>query len=275
MAHGLSIRSCQRLPFLILMKQVSEPVTLEGKFVICFKGNYTEGDRDGEWEMFVIQKEPEIKYIKIMDQVYKTGAVEGIPHGIWKFYNLRGNLIIEKTMKDGLEEGLETQYFLNGNVIFKQHVKFGQRNGYYKEWNQEGNLILEGNYVNDLREGLFKIYRANGSLHWEIPYQKDIKHGLIKGYYEDGTLFNELTRKEGIITGVNKYFHTNGQLWSETIMKDGKNWEIIANYDKEGNPKEKGTLKRGNGTVYYYHEDGSLREIITYEEGEPIKSTKN
>jgi antitoxin component YwqK of YwqJK toxin-antitoxin module len=67
---------------------------------------------------------------------------------------------------------------------------------------------------------------------------------------------------------IEKIYHVNGKLWQEKKRK-GPNlcWEILSNFDKNGNPVEKGSLKNGNGTEYSYSEEGVLKIIFEYKNG--------
>jgi antitoxin component YwqK of YwqJK toxin-antitoxin module len=50
--------------------------------------------------------------------------------------------------------------------------------------------------------------------------------------------------------------------------KNGKSWKVISNFDNKGNKRNPGTLNNGNGTLILYNEDGSIRETLTYKNGE-------
>ena len=53
-------------------------------------------------------------------------------------------------------------------------------------------------------------------------------------------------------------------------MKNGRCWNVIANYKEDGQKRNPGTLKDGNGTVILYNDDDSIREIETYINGAKV-----
>ena len=100
-----------------------------------------------------------------------------------------------------------------------------------------------------------------------------IVHGTINGKAGG---FGAITPSKYIIetiamapgfNGIKIYEYSNGKLWSEREYKNGRPWNIISNYDHNGNPHEKGSLKEGNGTIYLYDESGSLIQIRYYKNG--------
>lgn len=75
-------------------------------------------------------------------------------------------------------------------------------------------------------------------------------------------------------SGSSKEYHKNGSLWTERVYVNGLLWNVLSNYDKDGNLVDKGTLLDGTGTVNLYDEDGKLILIQTYKEGALIESKK-
>ena len=61
------------------------------------------------------------------------------------------------------------------------------------------------------------------------------------------------------------FYHQNGKLWSERVYKNGISYSVLSNYNSDGIPVEKGTLKEGTGTLYIYNPDGSLSRIEQYQ----------
>ena len=81
--------------------------------------------------------------------------------------------------------------------------------------------------------------------------------------------------KNGVADGSYKYYYSNGQLWVEKEYSNGLLINIVGSYDQKGKPRDKGTLKDGNGTVKYYTEDGKVYTIETYQNGKKIKEVSN
>ncbi|ASV32470.1 trypsin-like peptidase domain-containing protein [Maribacter cobaltidurans] len=67
--------------------------------------------------------------------------------------------------------------------------------------------------------------------------------------------------------GTYTYKYPNGKLWSRRIYKNGIPWTVIDNYDPEGKPQEKGTLKDGTGTLNTYDAKGKLIYVERFEKG--------
>jgi antitoxin component YwqK of YwqJK toxin-antitoxin module len=93
-------------------------------------------------------------------------------------------------------------------------------------------------------------------------------NGVGREFYENGQLTEEVNFNNDKFHGTRKYFYPNGHLWIEQVFKDGLDWEIVANYTEDGKRRDAGTLKNGNGTVIYYNEDGTVREVSTFVQGE-------
>ncbi|WP_282053402.1 trypsin-like peptidase domain-containing protein [Maribacter luteus] len=68
-------------------------------------------------------------------------------------------------------------------------------------------------------------------------------------------------------SGEYTFYYPNGKLWSKRIYKDGLPWTVLSNYDLNGKPQEKGTLKEGEGTLYDWNEEGTVAEIINCHKG--------
>jgi hypothetical protein len=64
------------------------------------------------------------------------------------------------------------------------------------------------------------------------------------------------------------FYYENGNEWSKRIYKDGLPWTVISNFDPDGNPQEKGTLKNGEGILYVWNHKGTMAEILTFKKGD-------
>ena len=87
---------------------------------------------------------------------------------------------------------------------------------------------------------------------------------IQKRFYVNGSLKTIERYKDGKYEGPMTFYHQNGKLWGERIYKNGISFTVLSNYDKDGDPVEKGTLYEGNGTLYIYNYDGSLLRIEDY-----------
>ena len=138
-------------------------------------------------------------------------------------------------------------------------------------WIDGRSIIEENEFFNGRKKHLHREFYKNGKVKAEIPLDNDTISGTGKKYYEDGTIQEIAEFRAGAFDGTRKYFYPNGQLWIEQAYKNGKSWKVVANYTANGQKRDAGTLKDGNGTIIFYNEDGSVREVITYVNGEDVK----
>jgi len=87
---------------------------------------------------------------------------------------------------------------------------------------------------------------------------------IRKIFYSNGMLRIIERYKDGKYEGPMTFYHQNGKFWGERIYKNGISFTVLSNYNKDGDPVEKGTLYKGNGTLYIYNYDGSLLRIEEY-----------
>ena len=212
--------------------------------LVCFEGQIKNNKNEGVYSAYLFDSANHSKRYKIYEQTYKNGKL----NGQWRTFSLRGTLVNFQTYKDDSLNGLTKNFWIDGKTIMNEQEYF---NGRSKHTDRE--------------------FFNNGKVKSEIPVENDQLNGTGKKYYEDGTLQEVANFKNGVFHGSQKYYYPNGQLWSDLIYKDGKCWEAIANFTEKGVRRDAGTLRNGNGTVIYYNEDGSVREIQKYQNGEEIK----
>ncbi|HEY5405926.1 MAG TPA: hypothetical protein VIJ92_02520 [Ginsengibacter sp.] len=88
---------------------------------------------------------------------------------------------------------------------------------------------------------------------------------MSKSFYENGKLRTISHYKNKKYEGLMVFYHQNGKLWSERIYKNGISYNVLSNYNSDGVPVEKGTLKDGNGSLYIYNPNGTLLRIENYQ----------
>lgn len=101
--------------------------------------------------------------------------------------------------------------------------------------------------------------------HHEFIEVTDEEVFISKSFYENGKIKTISHYKNGMYDGMMLFFHQNGKLWSERLYKNGIPYTVISNFNVDGIPVEKGTLKEGNGTLYIYSHAGSLLRIEQYQ----------
>jgi len=209
-----------------------------GTYMLYAEGKYAAGKREGKWSFYVIEN--------------KT---------------LRKHLQKVVTYLHDQKEGAYTYYFITGEKgitgFYKQDLLHGTAYSFYPNGSPYGTRTIE----NDLYQGKH-IYRyPDGKISQELNYVDDSLNGPYAAYYSNGNPEELATYNMSQLDGLYQYFHSTGQLCIGKIFSNGKLLEVTGNYDADGTPREKGTLKHGNGTVFYYNKEGVLFHIVTYVDG--------
>jgi len=215
--------------------------------LLCIEGYCKNNKKDGLFTTFLIDSTDHSRRYKIWEQNYSNDKL----NGQWKIYTLHGTILKFQTFKDDSLHGITRMFWIDGRSIMEEKEFFNGRN----------------------RHILREFYK-NGKVENETPFENDVISGIGKKYYEDGRTKEIAEFRMGAFNGTRKYYYPNGQLWIEQTYKNGKSWNVVANYTEKGQKREAGTLKDGNGTIIFYNEDGSVREVLNYVDGEatPVKS---
>jgi antitoxin component YwqK of YwqJK toxin-antitoxin module len=212
------------------------------KVLIYLEGPKLNGKREGLFTAYLIDSLHHKNRYKLYEQTYSNDKL----NGVWRNYCLSGNLRSFETYKDDSLSGNAKTFWIDGETVLEEREYLdGQKKFILKEY-EDGKLSQEHLFVNGIAEGLSKRYYPNG---------------IVK---EDAVLVN------GITNGPRRYFYPSGKIWAERIEKDGKPWTVTGNYSSDGEKRDPGTLKEGNGTMILYKEDGTIRETITYIAGNPV-----
>ncbi|MCG2420510.1 hypothetical protein K8089_15925 [Aequorivita sp. F47161] len=178
-----------------------------------------------------------------------------------KSLGLGNGEIIRKYYKDGylISEGLEiwsenenkylqdkewTYYFPNGSISQVDIFSSGKLIGHKEQFRKNGSQTLkEGN-------GFYEIYYDNGNPDMISEHRNGSRDGVTTWYYPNGQ--------------VKTIAHYK---YDQESKPYGLRWEIISSFHSNGSPRDKGTLKNGNGTWLSYDENGNLSKISTYRNG--------
>lgn len=209
--------------------------------LLCFEGQQKNHNREGLFKVYLIDSIDHSKRYKIWEQTYSNNKL----NGQWNTYTLHGTLVNFQTFKNDSLNGITRTFWIDGKTITEETEFFNGRN-----------KLIE------------RQFYKNGTIKSEIPYENGTINGTGKKFYENGILKEVVEFKDGNFNGVRKYFYPNGKLWIEQIYKNGKSWTVVGNYTDKGQKREAGTLYNGNGTIIFYTEDGSVREIKTYINGD-------
>lgn len=210
------------------------------KVLICMEGQYKNGQRDGVFTAYVLDSLDQNTRYKIFEQTYSNNRL----NGPWRSYTLKGKLAgVENYVNDSIS-GTSKFYWIDGKSLMRETVHL---NGHIK--------VIQ------------KEYSGDGVVIEETTFENGVPNGPAKKYYPNGVLQDEVILMNGLPNGVRKYYYPSGKLWIEQEMKEGKPWTVIGNYTESGQKRDAGTLKNGNGTVIFYNEDNSVREVVTYKNG--------
>jgi antitoxin component YwqK of YwqJK toxin-antitoxin module len=209
--------------------------------LLCFEGQERNKKREGIFKVYVIDSADHSKRYKIWEQTFVNDKL----NGQWRTYTLRGSLVNFKTFMDDSLNGISINYWIDGKSVMDEQEFFNGR-----------------------ARSIRREYYKNGKVETETPLVSGVVTGVVKAYYETGAMKETQEVRDGKADGVRKYYYPNGQLWIEQTYKAGKNWEIRGNYTDKGQARDAGTLHEGNGTVIFYNDDGSVREVKTYINGD-------
>ncbi len=220
------------------------------------------------------------KQITGMFLLYEEGRlVNEERQGEWRFYVIEDktfNKILQKkiTFNKDIQTGDCQYYFPDGNLA--QICKFENNhvNGEVKGLYDDGKIYCKMFYTNGNKTGEHTYYYPNGEIKFKEQYRNDSLNGDYVSFYENKVIKEKFTYKAEEIDGIYQYYYSNGQLWIEKEYKNGLLLNVNANYDQQGQLRDKGTLKDGNGTVKYYTMEGKVYSIQTFKDGKKISDTE-
>jgi antitoxin component YwqK of YwqJK toxin-antitoxin module len=210
--------------------------------ILCIEGQSKNSKREGVFRFYLIDSTDHSKRYKIWEQTYENDKL----NGQWRTYSLRGTLVSFQTFKDDSVNGLTRNFWIDGRTIMDEQEYFNGHNRYIQ-----------------------RDYYKNGKLESETHFENGKGNGTGRKLYENGNPKEEVNLKNGVFDGTRKYYYPNGQLWIEQTYRLGKSWTVIANYTDKGVKRDAGTLHDGNGTIIFYNDDGTVREVVQYVDGDP------
>jgi antitoxin component YwqK of YwqJK toxin-antitoxin module len=221
----------------------------KGEAGVDFNKISTLGKREGLW-IRQYKNKPSVLY-------YKGYYSNGIPSGIWEFYDQEGNVM---SKVDHIQDTTinEVQFFYReGGLMAKGQFVGSQKegkwsrvkNGTWTLFHPNQQISTVENYKMGIREGDVKIYSAQGVLVVDEHYVNGEKHGLCIEWTESGKKIKE----------QNFQFGT-------------QNGDYVSYYES-GSIREKGTYTNGryDKVWRFYHDGGRDQVIIHYEMGEIVK----
>jgi antitoxin component YwqK of YwqJK toxin-antitoxin module len=208
--------------------------------LLCSEGQLKNNKREGLFTCYLIDDADHSKRYKVWEQTFAGNKL----NGPWRVFTLRGGLVRFQTYRNDSLNGVSRTYWIDGKGIIDEYEYFNGKNKFIQ-----------------------RTYYKNGKTESEMPYESGKSNGMIKRYYETGTIKEMQEMKDGRAEGIRRYYYPNGQLWFDQVYRAGNCWEVKGNFTKKGQRRKAGTLHNGNGTVIFYNEDGTVREIKTYANG--------
>ena len=228
---------------------------------IIAKGNFINGERDGDWKWY--HENGELKEQGIY--------VKGLEQGVYDFYHDNGNKSLTVQFKDGKLEGTYYSYSIYGAPLEKRTYKNGEMNGVRQHFYEADESLIKYEYFmkNGDYDGPFKEYYATGVLAQEMTFKDGTKQGAEKVYHPNGKLASEATFKDGKYEGSYKTYHPSGKLKATGTYVKGMNEGNWKNYHTNEILYEEATYKNGklDGPYVAYGLDGKLLSNFLYRNG--------
>jgi antitoxin component YwqK of YwqJK toxin-antitoxin module len=241
----------------------NDQLKMEGTFKNGLKNGYfKEYDLNGNLisaKKFVngeLQEEaPELVKLDIRTDYYPDGKVkivgtytkEGIPEGVRREYNEKGNVEKAYIFKKGK---------IVGEGIF---TDAGQKEGNWKEYYPDGKLKGIGEYSKDNRIGLWKFYFNSGQLEQVGAYKNGVPDSLWTWYHANSTIKRTENYYNGLQDGMTVEYDSEGKIISQGEYIEGKKdglW-IYNSGDSREEGKYSDDLRNGTWKVFY--QDGTLQ----------------
>lgn len=166
-------------------------------------------------------------------------------------------LFTEEKKTNGIQR---REYFSNGNLRLSAFTIDGKNTGEVVQYHYNGELASKTNWIDGKLHGQKTTYYSNGVKKFELDYVYGIGTGLLNEYWENGQL------KYSMMTHHNRYDTEKHQLTSN----DEYNYyciDILESYSISGDTLNPGSLKDGNGSVFYYDEFGNKLSHYQFKKG--------
>ena len=131
---------------------------------------------------------------------------------------------------------------------------------------------MDGTYSDETckeENGKFYYYHANGILENVGNYVNGKKEDIWLNYYSNGMMSDSTVYKNGTPIGTSLGWHPNGFLKDSTVVNDDGRSVSIEWFDN-GNLSSAGRYndnKKMNGKWQFYHKNGKLSALETYNDG--------
>ncbi len=176
---------------------------------------------------------------------------EGVPVGLHKEYNSKGEIIASKIYEEGI-------------LLFEGLVdEKGWKQGYWKEFYKDGELKAEGFYKDNLKTKKWKYYYADKSLEQIGLYQHGMANGNWVWFYPNGDTLRVEEYFKGKEEGRSVEYNDSGKVIAQGDYLDGLKegaWFFEMNDHREIGKYFEGE-RTGRWVYYFLGED----EVISFE----------
>lgn len=200
----------------------------------------------------------------------------GVKHGLYKEFDVEGNLIREMQYQNGKQEGYTKIYYFvpdysqkdcYGKLIGDYNFKAGRKHGIQKDYDcKNGELILRNeSEFTDGQVIVEKTFHRDGAKESEHRY-----NGINQEWDTNGNLIAEYSLVKGIEDGMKTIYHPNGQVRLKGMMDNGNysgEWvahyadgTLMSEFTKDPNISYFSSLKR-------YSTNGVLTESTVLKDG--------
>jgi len=132
---------------------------------------------------------------------------------------------------------------------------------------------FSGGPVLEIRRTPINSPKVGGQVAKIAPTLVGLVHGTIaqnEGGFAaivPGSQILETLQSAPKYNGEYTFYYPDGSLWSKRIYKDGLPWTVLSNFNRKGEPQEKGDLNEGEGTLYVWNEKSTFYEVIRCTKG--------
>jgi len=238
-----------------------------------------EGEKTGLWEYYF--ENGEMKENRNYDNGMKVGK--------WREYYFNSEIKRVRRFENDILVGYMS-YHVNGQMMVTGTFdEKGNKHGNWQQFYENGLSKLDGDYNHGEKQGKWKFYTVNGFINKIENYKAGVKTskwvmndaykdeadnriknfnnndkkltGEWKFYNENGKCIEIGNYKNDKKDGNWTYYYDNDQIEKVQLWDEGKLMEVISYFDNKGVALDKGTLKKGNGTVKEYNSKGEVTTV--------------
>jgi antitoxin component YwqK of YwqJK toxin-antitoxin module len=225
----------------------------QGKNKLLAEGKMFNHDRHGVW-----------KWYDLKGNTTYTGEYRyGSKVGEWQYYHENGQSKIIRHYKDGERHGKDTAHYSNGSIEYIVEYYEGELHGKYSIYNPLGELICHRYY----HQGTIIGYGGldiNGKETGVIPLPNGT--GTVKTYFKNGKIAASIAYLNSDIHGKYIAYFSTGKVWKEMMCEYDNIQNVQTTYHPNGKieSKENYYFDNKTGAATYYYENGNIKEKCEY-----------